>query len=143
MSRVQRQGIILRFGSAVAPAQGGVSRVRLGRGLFPFRENPARGRFMARIETPRPIRGTQDRIGETQARFANVMAAFDCVLRLYGLSRVEVPVLEATAVVARSLGQKTNGVSKVMFTFPDRGGDRERKRTRRNPSHDSTTRIPD
>src|SRR3546814_12432300 len=67
-SRFQRHGSILRFGSLVAPDHGGVSRVRLGRGLFPFRENPARGRFMARIETPRPIRGTQDMIGETQAQ---------------------------------------------------------------------------
>src|SRR3546814_9353056 len=62
---------------------------------------------MARIETPRPIRGTQDMIGETQARFAPVMAAFDRVRRLYGFSRVEVPVFEATAVFARSLGETT------------------------------------
>src|SRR3546814_17562358 len=78
---------------------------------------------MARIETPRPIRGTQDMIGETQARFAHVMAAFDRVRRLYGFSRVEVPVFEATAVFARSLGETTDVVSKEMYTFPDRGGD--------------------
>src|SRR3546814_20134002 len=78
---------------------------------------------MARIETPRPIRGTQDMIGETQARFAHVMAAFDRVRRLYGFSRVEVPVFEATAVFARSLGETTDVVSKAMYTFPDRGGD--------------------
>src|SRR3546814_3749488 len=55
-SRFQRHGSILRFGSSFAPDHGGVSRVRLGRGLFPFRETPARGRFMARIETPSPDR---------------------------------------------------------------------------------------
>src|SRR3546814_7825672 len=65
---------------------------------------------MARIETPRPIRGTQDMIGETQARFAHVMAAFDRVRRLYGFSRVEVPAFEATAVFARSLGETTDVV---------------------------------
>ncbi|MBK5265338.1 MAG: histidine--tRNA ligase [Alphaproteobacteria bacterium] len=78
---------------------------------------------MARIETPRPIRGTQDMIGETQARFAHVIAAFDRVRRLYGFQRVEVPVFEATAVFARSLGETTDVVAKEMYTFPDRGGD--------------------
>src|SRR3546814_18172590 len=93
------------FGSSVAPDHGGVSRVRLGRGLFPFRENPARGRFMARIETPRPIRGTQDMIGETQARFAHVMAAFDLVRRHYGFSLGEVPVLLGTAIFGPRQGE--------------------------------------
>lgn len=78
---------------------------------------------MSRIETPRPIRGTQDMIGETQARFAHVMGAFEQVRRLYGFQRVEVPVFEATAVFARSLGETTDVVSKEMYTFPDRGGD--------------------
>lgn len=78
---------------------------------------------MSRIETPRPIRGTQDMIGETQARFGHVIAAFDRVRRLYGFQRVEVPVFEATAVFARSLGETTDVVSKEMYTFPDRGGD--------------------
>src|SRR3546814_17892093 len=59
----------------------------------------------------------------TQARFAHVMAAFDRVRRLSGFSRVEVPVFEATAVFARSLGETTDVVSKEMYTFPDRGGD--------------------
>lgn len=77
----------------------------------------------SRIETPRPIRGTQDMIGETQGRFAHVVAAFDRVRRLYGFQRVEVPVFEATAVFARSLGETTDVVSKEMYTFPDRGGD--------------------
>ena len=78
---------------------------------------------MSRIETPRPIRGTQDMIGETQARFAHVMGAFEQVRRLYGFQRVEVPVFEATAVFALSLGETTDVVSKEMYTFPDRGGD--------------------
>src|SRR3546814_20449777 len=81
---------------------------------------------MARIETPRPIRGTQDMIGATQARFAHVMAAFDRVRRLYDFSRVEVPVFEATAVFARSLGATTDVVSKEMYTFPDRQSEERR-----------------
>ncbi len=78
---------------------------------------------MARIETPRPIRGTQDMLGDTAERFHHVVGMFDKVRRLFGFRRVEVPVFESTAVFARSLGETTDVVSKEMYTFEDRGGD--------------------
>ena len=78
---------------------------------------------MARIETPKRIRGTQDIFGEDQRRFARVVDAFERVRRLYCFQRVELPVFEATAVFARSLGETTDVVSKEMYTFEDRGGD--------------------
>lgn len=78
---------------------------------------------MAKIETPRPIRGTQDMLGESADRFHHVVETFDRVRRLYGFKRIEVPVFEATAVFARSLGESTDVVSKEMYTFDDRGGD--------------------
>lgn len=78
---------------------------------------------MAKIETPRPIRGTQDMLGDSADRFAYVVATFDRVRRLYGFQRIEVPVFESTAVFARSLGESTDVVSKEMYTFEDRGGD--------------------
>ena len=78
---------------------------------------------MAKIETPRPIRGTQSMIGEDADRFHHVVQTFDRVRRLYSFGRVEVPVFEATAVFARSLGETTDVVSKEMYSFEDRGGD--------------------
>ncbi|WP_174827321.1 histidine--tRNA ligase [Sphingobium xenophagum] len=82
---------------------------------------------MAKIETPRPVRGTQDMLGGTAEafaeRFAHVVATFDRVRKLYGFQRVEVPVFESTTVFARSLGESTDVVSKEMYTFEDRGGD--------------------
>jgi histidyl-tRNA synthetase len=78
---------------------------------------------MAKIETPRPIRGTQDMLGDSADRFAHVVDTFDKVRRLYGFKRIEVPVFEQTAVFARSLGESTDVVSKEMYTFEDRGGD--------------------
>ena len=51
------------------------------------------------------------------------MAAFDRVRRLFGFKRVEVPVIEQTAVFARSLGETTDVVSKEMYSFEDRSGD--------------------
>ncbi|MDB5709842.1 MAG: histidine--tRNA ligase [Sphingomonas bacterium] len=78
---------------------------------------------MARIETPRRIRGTQDIFGEEQRRFARVLEAFEYVRRLYAFQRVDIPVFEDTQVFARSIGETTDVVSKEMYTFPDRGGD--------------------
>jgi histidyl-tRNA synthetase len=78
---------------------------------------------MAKIETPRPIRGTQDMLGEQAQRFTHVVETFERVRKLYGFGRVETPVFEATAVFSRSLGETTDVVSKEMYTFEDRGGD--------------------
>jgi len=76
-----------------------------------------------RIQTPRPVRGTQDMLGETADRFAYVVETFERVRKLYGFRRIEVPMFEATAVFARSIGEATDIVSKEMYTFEDRGGD--------------------
>jgi len=56
-------------------------------------------------------------------RFTHVVEAFERVRRLYGFRRVEVPVIEPTAVFARSLGETTDVVSKEMYSFDDRGGE--------------------
>ncbi len=73
--------------------------------------------------TPQPIRGTQSLLGEEADRFHHVVAAFDRVRRLYGFKRVEVPVIEATSVFARTMGETTDVVSKEMYSFDDRSGD--------------------
>jgi histidyl-tRNA synthetase len=76
-----------------------------------------------RVQTPRPIRGTQDMLGDSADRFQHVVETFDRVRRLYGFKRIEMPVFESTAVFSRSLGESTDVVSKEMYTFDDRGGD--------------------
>ena len=75
---------------------------------------------MAKIQTPKPVRGTQDMLGDTADRFQHVVDTFERVRRLYGFRRVEVPVIEPTAVFARSLGETTDIVAKEMYTFADR-----------------------
>jgi histidyl-tRNA synthetase len=77
---------------------------------------------MAKIETPQPVRGTQSLLGEEADRFHEVVAAFDRVRRLYGFKRVEVPLIEPTAVFARTMGETTDVVSKEMYSFDDRSG---------------------
>ncbi len=78
---------------------------------------------MTKIKTPQAVRGTQDMFGETEERFAHVVSTFDRVRRLYGFKGLQLPVIEPTAVFARSLGEATDVVSKEMYTFDDRGGD--------------------
>jgi histidyl-tRNA synthetase len=78
---------------------------------------------MTKINPPQRVRGTQDMFGETVERFQHVVATFERVRRLYGFQRVEVPVIEPTAVFARSLGETTDVVSKEMYSFDDRGGE--------------------
>jgi len=75
------------------------------------------------MTTPQPVRGTQSLLGEDVDRFHAVVEAFDRVRRLFGFKRVEVPVIEQTAVFARTIGETTDVVSKEMYTFEDRGGE--------------------
>jgi histidyl-tRNA synthetase len=75
------------------------------------------------IETPRPIRGTQDIFGAEAEAFAFVVETFERVRKLYRFRRVEMPVFEKTEVFSRSLGETTDVVSKEMYSFEDRGGD--------------------
>jgi histidyl-tRNA synthetase len=75
------------------------------------------------MTTLQPVRGTQSLLGEDADRLAAVTAAFDRVRKLFGFKRVEVPIIEDTAVFARSIGETTDIVSKEMYTFEDRGGD--------------------
>ena len=65
---------------------------------------------MARIETPRRVRGTQDIFGDEQRRFAHVLSTFERVRALYCFQRIDIPVFESTAVFARSLGETTDVV---------------------------------
>ena len=76
---------------------------------------------MSRIETPRPIRGTQDIFGADAEAFAFVVETFERVRKLYRFRRVEMPVFEKTEVFSRSLGETTDVVSKEMYSFRDRG----------------------
>ena len=78
---------------------------------------------MSKISTPNPVRGTQDMFGEMEERFAAVVAGFERVRKLYGFKGLQLPVIEPTAVFARTLGETTDVVSKEMYSFEDRGGD--------------------
>ncbi|WP_448581703.1 ATP phosphoribosyltransferase regulatory subunit, partial [Thermaurantiacus sp.] len=78
---------------------------------------------MAKPPKLQRVRGMQDMLGETAARFERVVDVFRDVGRRFGFRRVEVPVVEFTSVFARTLGETTDVVAKEMYSFADRGGD--------------------
>ena len=79
--------------------------------------------MQTKIETPKPIRGTQDIFGAEAEAFARVVETFERVRKLYRFVRCEMPVFEKTTVFSRSLGETTDVVSKEMYSFEDRGGE--------------------
>ena len=56
------------------------------------------------------------------ARWRAVESTFRETCRLFGYKEVRTPVMEATELFTRSIGEGTDIVSKEMFTFTDRGG---------------------
>ena len=73
-----------------------------------------------------PVRGTRDILPEeSRLRRSVEQAAFDTAQR-YGYGEISTPIFEFTEVFARTLGDSSwlHIVTKEMYTFEDRGGDR-------------------
>ena len=75
------------------------------------------------MDALQPVRGTKDIIGEDQRRHAHVVDSARRTAVLYGFEEWATPILEDTAVFARTLGDTSDVVTKEMYTFTDRGGD--------------------
>src|ERR687892_2681684 len=72
----------------------------------------------------RPVRGTRDIVGEDALRHRWVVETGRAVAARYGYGEIAVPVFEFTEVFARTLGDTSDIVTKEMYTFEDRGGER-------------------
>jgi histidyl-tRNA synthetase len=72
----------------------------------------------------RPVRGTHDIVGETALRHRLVVETGRVVAQRYGYAEMAVPVFEFTEVFARTLGETSDIVTKEMYSFEDRGGER-------------------
>jgi histidyl-tRNA synthetase len=72
----------------------------------------------------RPVRGTHDITGEDARRHRRVIEAGRAVAARYGYAEITTPVFEFTEVFARTLGETSDIVTKEMYTFEDRGGER-------------------
>jgi histidyl-tRNA synthetase len=72
----------------------------------------------------RPVRGTHDIVGDDALRHRRVVEIGREVAARYGYGEVAVPVFEFTEVFARTLGETSDIVTKEMYSFEDRGGER-------------------
>jgi histidyl-tRNA synthetase len=72
----------------------------------------------------RPVRGTHDIVGEEALRHRRVVETGREVAARYGYAEIALPVFEFTEVFARTLGETSDIVTKEMYTFEDRGGER-------------------
>jgi histidyl-tRNA synthetase len=74
-------------------------------------------------ETIQNIRGFGDILPAEAPAWGFVEAAFSHELERYGFDRIRLPIVEKTALFARSIGEVTDIVEKEMYTFSDRNGD--------------------
>ena len=73
--------------------------------------------------TIQSIRGFNDILPTQTAAWQGVEAAAQRVFDAYGYAEIRLPILEPTALFARSIGEVTDIVEKEMYTFADRNGD--------------------
>ena len=74
-------------------------------------------------ERLQPIRGTRDLLPADCRSHAHVEDVCRRIAERYGYGEIRTPVLEATQVFSRTLGDATDVVQKEMYTFDDRNGD--------------------
>jgi histidyl-tRNA synthetase len=72
----------------------------------------------------RPVRGTHDITGDDALRHRQVIETARKIATRYGYAEITTPVFEFTEVFARTLGETSDIVTKEMYTFEDRGGER-------------------
>jgi histidyl-tRNA synthetase len=72
----------------------------------------------------RPPRGTHDLLGADARRHRHVADTARAVAERYGYGEIATPIFEFTEVFQRTLGETSDIVTKEMYTFEDRGGDR-------------------
>ncbi len=72
----------------------------------------------------RPARGTHDLLGEELRRHRHVAGTGREIARRYGYGEIATPIFEFTEVFQRTLGETSDIVTKEMYTFEDRGGER-------------------
>ena len=72
----------------------------------------------------RPVRGTHDLIGDEARLHLHVAETQRGITQCYGYDPIATPIFEFTDVFARTLGDVSDIVTKEMYTFEDRGGER-------------------
>lgn len=69
------------------------------------------------------IRGMNDLLPADLSVWQQVESRLQQIIKRYGYQEIRMPILEATEVFSRSIGEVTDIVEKEMYTFADRNGD--------------------
>lgn len=69
------------------------------------------------------IRGMNDLLPSDSPRWQFFEATVRRLMQRYGFDEIRTPIVEQTALFARSIGEVTDIVEKEMYTFEDRNGD--------------------
>jgi histidyl-tRNA synthetase len=72
----------------------------------------------------RPVRGTRDFLPEDNRRRRLIEETALSLARRYGYGEITTPIFEFTEVFSRTLGDTSDIVTKEMYTFEDRSGER-------------------
>jgi histidyl-tRNA synthetase len=73
------------------------------------------------MSTLKAVRGTRDLLPPETELWNRVEATVRAVFARYGFGEIRTPLIEATELFARGVGEETDIVSKEMFTWEDRG----------------------
>ncbi len=72
----------------------------------------------------RGVRGMHDALPEQTPQWQFLEETAQDILQRYGYREIRTPIVERTELFERSIGETTDIVSKEMYTFEDRSGDR-------------------
>ncbi len=75
------------------------------------------------ITPPQLLRGMKDILPSAQPYWWKIFDLVRLAARDYGFERIETPVLEATSLFTRSVGDLTDIVQKEMYSFTDKSND--------------------
>ncbi|MEM7042395.1 MAG: histidine--tRNA ligase [Pseudomonadota bacterium] len=74
--------------------------------------------------TLRPVRGTRDLVGDDMRAYRHVVESAHRVATRHGYQEIATPIFEFVEVFSRPLGETSDVVSKEMYVFEDRGGEK-------------------
>ncbi len=70
-----------------------------------------------------PVRGMKDLYGSSAKKYGYIIDTASRIGEKYGYNEIKTPIVEATEVFHRSIGDETDVVSKEMYSFLDKGGE--------------------
>jgi histidyl-tRNA synthetase len=76
------------------------------------------------LSSLQPVRGTHDLLPDEMRRHRRVIDTARAVAERYGYLEMATPIFEFSEVFQRTLGDTSDIVTKEMYTFTDRGGER-------------------